>query len=117
MRQSGVIAAAGIVALESMVERLPEDHRRARQLAVALAEIDEITIDLDAVQTNIVIFKTEPALGQALFVDRMKAAGVLVSNYGTRGVRMVTHYQIDDEAISHAIEAARSVMTGQLATT
>ncbi len=113
MRQSGVIAAAGIVALESMVERLPEDHRRARWLAESLAEIDGIAIDLDAVQTNIVIFKTEPAVEQATFVERMKANGVLVSNYGTRGVRMVTHYQVDDAAIDQAIEAARSVMAGR----
>lgn len=113
MRQSGVIAAAGLVALESMVERLPEDHRRARRLAEALAEIDGIAIDLEAVQTNIVIFKTEPAVEQSAFVERMKANGVLVSNYGTRGVRMVTHYQVDDAAIDHAIEAAQSVMAGQ----
>lgn len=114
MRQSGVIAAAGLVALESMVARLPEDHRRARRLAEALAEIDGIAIDLDAVQTNIVIFRTEPAVEQAAFVERMKAGGVLVSNYGTRGVRMVTHYQIDDAAIDRAIETARSVMAGRL---
>ncbi|HMM42234.1 MAG TPA: low-specificity L-threonine aldolase [Thermomicrobiales bacterium] len=113
MRQSGVIAAAGLVALESMVERLPEDHRRARRLAEALAEINGITIDLEAVQTNIVIFKTEPAVEQTAFVERMKSNGVLVSNYGARGVRMVTHYQVDDAAIDRAIEAARSVMAGQ----
>lgn len=113
MRQSGVIAAAGVVALESMVDRLPEDHRRARRLAEALANIDGISIDLEAVQTNIVIFKTEPAVSQAAFIEGMKDAGVLVSNYGTRGVRMVTHYQVDDAAIEQAIASAQSVMAGQ----
>ncbi len=115
MRQSGVIAAAGLVALQSMVDRLPEDHRRARQLAEGLAQIEGISIDLDAVQTNIVIFKVEPAIDQVTFVAEMKERGILVSNYGTRGVRMVTHYQIDDEAVSSALEAAKSVMSGRLA--
>ena len=113
MRQSGVIAAAGLVALESMIDRLSDDHARARRLAEALATIDGINIDLDAVQTNIVIFKTEPAVNQLAFVEGMKANGVLVSNYGTRGVRMVTHYQIDDAAIDTAIAAATAVMSGQ----
>lgn len=115
MRQSGVIAAAGLVALQSMVDRLPEDHRRARQLAEGLAGIDGISIDLKAVQTNIVIFTVEPAIDQAAFVSRMKEQGILVSNYGTRGVRMVTHYQIDDDAVASALDAATSVMSGRLA--
>lgn len=114
MRQAGVIAAAGLVALQSMVDRLPEDHRRARRLAEGLAEIDGITINLDAVQTNIVIFNVEPAYEQAAFVAAMKDAGVLISNYGTKGVRMVTHYQIDDAAIDTALNAAREVLGARL---
>jgi threonine aldolase len=115
MRQSGVIAAAGIVALREMVDRLPEDHRRARMLAEGLAEIDGITIDLDTVQTNIVIFRVEPTIDQVEFVARMKQHGVLVSNYGTRGARMVTHYHIDDTAIASALDAAAMIMSGRLA--
>lgn len=115
MRQSGVIAAAGIVALQSMVDRLPEDHRRARILAEGLAEIDGVNISLDSVQTNIVIFQVEPIIDQAQFVAEMKAAGVLVSNYGTRGVRMVTHYEIDDNSLDTALSAASSIMSRQLA--
>jgi threonine aldolase len=115
MRQSGVIAAAGLVALQTMVDRLPEDHRRARRLAEGLAEIDGIAIDLDAVQTNIVIFNVEPAYEQAAFVEAMKQAGVMISNYGTRGVRMVTHYQIDDAAVETALSAAREVLGAKLA--
>jgi threonine aldolase len=110
MRQAGVIAAAGIVALTTMVDRLPEDHRRARNLAEGLAAIDGITIDLQAVQSNIVIFKTEPAIEHAAFIDAMKQHGVLVSNYGTRGVRMVTHYEIDDTAIEQALTAAATIL-------
>lgn len=115
MRQSGVIAAAGLVALQSMVDRLPDDHRRARQLAEGLAGIDGVAVDLDAVQTNIVIFKVEPAIGQSAFVAEMKERGILVSNYGTRGVRMVTHYQIDDDAVALALDAASAIMNGRLA--
>lgn len=111
MRQAGVIAAAGLVALRTMVDRLPEDHRRARVLAEGLAEIDGITIDLDVVRSNIVIFKVEPTIDQAQFIAAMRAKGVLVSNYGTRGARMVTHYGISDEDIATALEAARAVMS------
>jgi threonine aldolase len=115
MRQSGVIAAAGIVALRTMVERLPEDHRRARRLAEGLASIEGVTIDLETVQSNIVIFKTEPAIEHAAFQAAMRENGVLISNYGTRGVRMLTHYTIDDEDIDRALDVARSVLTRELA--
>lgn len=115
MRQAGVIAAAGIVALQTMIDRLPEDHRRARRLAEGLAQIDGITIDLDVVQSNIVIFKVEPTIDQAEFVAAMKARGVLVSNYGTRGARMVTHYGISDDDIATALEVARTVMSAPVA--
>jgi threonine aldolase len=114
MRQAGVIAAAGVVALQSMIDRLGEDHARARRLAEHLAKIDGVSIDLDTVQSNIVIFQTEPAIQQADFVAQMKERGVLVSNYGTRGVRMVTHYEIDDAAINTALAAASDVMAAKL---
>lgn len=110
MRQAGVIAAAGLVALREMIDRLPEDHRRARMLAEGLEGIDGVSIDLDAVQTNIVIFRTEPAVNHVEFIESMKAGGVLVSNYGTKGVRMVTHYEIDDLAIETALDVAASVL-------
>jgi threonine aldolase len=110
MRQAGVIAAAGIVALSEMVERLPEDHIQARRLAEGLAEIDGITVDLETVQTNIVIFKTEPAIPHPVFTDQMREHGVLVSSYGTRGLRMLTHYQAGDEAVEAALTAAQSIM-------
>jgi threonine aldolase len=115
MRQAGVIAAAGIVALREMVDRLPEDHRRARRLAEGLAGIDGVTINLDAVQSNIVIFQTQPVMDHVAFIAAMKEAGVLVSNYGTKGVRMVTHYEIDDDAIDNALDAASGILSRQLA--
>ena len=110
MRQSGIIAAAGIVALNQMVDRLAEDHARARRLAEGLSGIPGLTIDLDTVQTNIVIFDTQPAMSHGDFVAAMSDHGVLMSNYTPRGVRMVTHYQASDEAIAAAIDAAAAVM-------
>jgi threonine aldolase len=110
MRQAGVIAAAGIVSLTSMVDRLDEDHRRARRLGEGLAALDGIRIDLDSVQTNIVIFDTQPRVAHAAFVAAMKERGILMSNYSPRGVRMVTHHQVDDAAIEAALDAVEDVM-------
>lgn len=110
MRQAGVIAAAGLVALRDMVDRLGEDHARARRLAEGLAEVPGITIDLSTVQTNIVIFDTLPRISHAEFVAAMADRGIRMSNYSPRGVRMVTHHQVGDDAIDAALEAATSVM-------
>ncbi len=110
MRQAGVIAAAGLVALDEMIDRLPEDHARARRLAEGLAEIPGVTVDLDTVQTNIVIFRPPADLDPTRAVAALLDHGVRVSNYGTRGLRMVTHYQIDDEAVDHALTALRDVL-------
>jgi threonine aldolase len=93
-----------------MVDRLSEDHQRARRLAEGLATIDGIRIDLDSVQTNIVIFDTLPRVDLAAFVEAMKTRDVLMSNYSPRGVRFVTHYQADDDAIEAALNAAADVM-------
>jgi threonine aldolase len=112
MRQAGVIAAAGIVALTEMVDRLPEDHANARRLAEGLADIPGIAIDLDTVQSNIVLLKIdERVMAGAEFAERLRAEGVRVSNYDTRGMRMVTHYQVDRDDIEQAIAAARRVMS------
>ncbi|MFW6074236.1 MAG: GntG family PLP-dependent aldolase [Chloroflexota bacterium] len=110
MRQAGVIAAAGLVALDSMVDVLADDHRRARALAEGLAQIDGVTIDLEAVQSNIVIFSVAPHYDHAAFVEEMKRHGVFISNYGHRGLRMVTHHQVGDDAVEAALAAARSIL-------
>lgn len=111
MRQAGVIAAAGIVGLNEMVSRLYEDHRRAKELAEGLAATGGITIDPESVQSNIVIFKTEPAMDHDDFIQRMADRGVRISNYGTRGLRMVTHYQVGDEDVHSVIDAARGILS------
>jgi len=112
MRQSGVIAAAGIVAFETMINRLPEDHVRARALAEGLAGIEGISIDRDVVQSNIVVFKLADEADHTAFIARLKEHGLLVSNYGLRGVRMVTHYEIDDAAIAAALGIVESAVAG-----
>lgn len=108
MRQSGVIAAAGVVALESMVDRLSEDHERARHLAAELAKIPGISLNPDNVQTNILVFRVDERLDQNEVVERLKANGLLVSNYGAVGLRMVTHNDIDDAAIDKALDIVSS---------
>jgi threonine aldolase len=110
MRQAGVIAAAGLVALNEMIDRLPEDHARARRLAAGLAEIPGVKIDLYTVQSNIVIFRPPAGLSPEAVVAGMAAEGVRLSNYGARGLRMVTHYEIEDRAVERALAVAAAVM-------
>ena len=114
MRQSGVIAAAGVVALESMVDRLSEDHERARRLAAELAKIPGVSLNPDNVQTNILVFRVDERLDQNEVVERLKANGLLVSNYGAVGLRMVTHNDIDDAAIDEALDIVSSTVPPML---
>jgi len=112
MRQVGIIAAAGIYALKHNVERLVEDHRRARHLAERLAVIDGIHVDLDSVQTNIVVVDIAES---GLTVDRcillLEEEGVLVVPFGRTTVRAVTHLDIDDEDVETAISVFESVFS------
>src|SRR6201996_1976163 len=108
MRQAGVLAAAGLIALHEMPKRLHEDHANARRLAEAVAaEPAAAEIDLETVQTNIVIFKLrgkEKSSGgdAAAFVAALKQKGVLVSAIGPHAVRFVTHYDVDRVACQRA---------------
>lgn len=104
MRQSGVLAAAGIIALEEMIERLREDHANARLLAEGLASIPGITCDPSVVETNILYFQVT-AMPPAEFGACLKDAGVLVG-----GNRMVTHYGITAADIADALEQIRRVV-------
>ena len=109
-RQAGIIAAAGLVALEDGRERIPEDHARARRLAEALAEIAPGAVDPDMVETNIVFVHTEAVGLEPLdAIGRLAALGVgAVPVPGA--VRMVTHLDVDDDGIATAIDAWRSVV-------
>ena len=112
MRQAGVIAAAGIVALERMVDRLAEDHANARALAERLARITGLVVDPASVQTNIVIFAVErpggpaaPAAATAELVAGCAARKVKIHAIGPAAIRCVTHKDIDAEDITRAGDA------------
>jgi threonine aldolase len=103
MRQAGVIAAAGVVALETMVERLADDHARARRLADALADRWPDSVDPATIHTNIVCARLDALPDR--FVERLAAAGVRAGTIDPRTVRFVTHKDVDDDDIRHAIMA------------
>jgi threonine aldolase len=104
MRQAGVLAAAGIIALTEMVERLADDHANARRLAAGLAEIPGFDVDWDAAQTNMVFFSlAEPLLGKfGLF---MAAKGIIIGDHPGQ-IRAVTHYGIEADDIETILQAA-----------
>lgn len=103
MRQAGILAAAGIYALNNHRTRLVEDHRRAKRLAEAISLIPAFNIDIDAVHTNIVIFDATPCgLTGVEIYERMKASGVLVTHFGAR-VRMIAHLDVSDDDIDRTI--------------
>ena len=112
MRQAGVIAAAGIVALTQMVDRLAEDHANARRLAEGLAHIPGFEVELERIRTNIVYFDVVNGATAAEVAERAKEAGVLVLALGPYRIRAVTHYGIEahhiDEALNVFEHIARS---------
>lgn len=112
MRQAGVIAAAGIVALEQMVDRLAEDHARARRLAEGLAELPQIRLD-GPPQTNMVYFDLADSVRLTVtqIEAAMQARGILVHAEGPRRFRLVTHYWIDDAAIAQTVAAFRAILS------
>jgi threonine aldolase len=109
MRQAGIVAAAGVFALRNNVDRLTDDHRNARRLAEGLAELNGVTTDPAAVETNIVFLEVDDATG---FNARMtEEHGVRFSQLGERLLRAVTHLDVNPEGIEHAISAARAVLS------
>lgn len=111
MRQCGVIAAAGIVALEEMVDRLAEDHANARRLAVGIAAVRGIEIDPGKVETDIVILSVDPERTTASqLVEALRARGVLMGAIGPSKIRAVTHYGIDAADVDAAIAAVQAAM-------
>jgi threonine aldolase len=105
MRQAGVLAAAGLIALEEGPKRLHEDHANARLLAEGLAAIPGVLIDLKAVETNIVIFRLAAGAGAAELAARLKQRGVLLSAVGPDAIRVVTHCDVSREQCMEAAQA------------
>jgi threonine aldolase len=108
MRQAGVLAAAGLIALEEMPARLAEDHRNARSMAEQIAEMDGCVIDLDTVQTNIVIFRPTARTAEEVIAG-MKAQGVLCGTAAADEVRFVTHREVNRKACERAVSVLREV--------
>jgi threonine aldolase len=119
MRQAGVIAAAGIVALDEMVDRLAEDHANAKRLAAGLANIPGIAVAPETVETNILFFGVLDGDGQpgdvAPLVTAAARAGVLMSGGDDGRIRAVTHYGIGAEDIDRGLEAIESAMAVRVA--
>lgn len=105
MRQAGILAAAGLIALETMPKRLDEDHANARLLAEALSQFACVDIDIESVETNIVIFKLTGGTSATDLIARLKRRGVLMSTVGPNAIRMVTHHDVSREDCLQAIEA------------
>jgi threonine aldolase len=111
MRQSGILAAAGLYALDQNMARLADDHANARLLAECLAGLAAVELDLATVQTNIVIFRLRPgAPDAAAIVARAKEVGVWVSAFAARTVRAVTHLDVDTEQCRRAAERLAAII-------
>jgi threonine aldolase len=114
MRQTGVIAAAGIVALDEMTKRLEEDHRNARRFAEGVAGIPGFTVDLEYVKTNIVFFDlTDDAISDEDVIARADEKGLKFLSLGPARFRMVTHYGISADDIEQALEVLKEIMSDE----
>lgn len=113
MRQAGILAAAGIVALNEMVERLADDHANARKLADGLAAVAGISIAPELVRSNIVFFKIDrDGLTPQQLTAQLKSEGVLVGPKEPDQIRAVTHYQVSADDIAYALKVFRKVLSG-----
>ena len=111
MRQSGILAAAGIVSLTEMVDRLEDDHVNARKLAEGLADVDGLSIDPDDVKTNIVYFQaTRKGITSQTLVERLGDQGIRVLPTGPDRLRAVTHYHVTSDDIKYTLEVFPKVL-------
>jgi threonine aldolase len=110
MRQAGVLAAAGSIALEEMPKRLHEDHAHARLLAEAISECERAQIDLATVQTNIVIFDLRERGDAAALVLALRDKGILASSIGPHSVRLVMHGDVSRADCERTAEVLRRLL-------
>ncbi|MCF6095355.1 low-specificity L-threonine aldolase [Microaerobacter geothermalis] len=111
LRQVGVLAAPGIVALEKMVDRLAEDHANARQLAEGLSTIPGLQVDVDGVETNIILCNIkETGLSNEQFLTRMKEAGILAVPFDDGVIRFVTHREVTGDMVQIAVQRIRQLI-------
>ena len=117
MRQAGIIAAGALYALEHNIDRLAEDHTHAKRLAGALSEMPGLSIDPNAVETNILYFDVDRAVGTAKgFCDALRQEGVWMLPVAPQRVRAVTHLDISAADIERAIAAIRRVLKAPVRT-
>ena len=112
MRQAGILAAAGIVALETMIDRLADDHRRAMQLAKALLDISSLELDYGLPKTNMIFISLKENSkfdGEAL-QQELEKHGIRIGRIGKNNFRLVTHNGIEDEDISNAIDVFKGIL-------
>lgn len=110
MRQAGVLAAAGLIALEQMPRRLAEDHANARYLAESLALMEGVEVDPETVETNIVIVRVTGRITAAELIEQMRERGVRVGSAGRDIVRLVTHHDVSRGDCIAAVEAFTAVL-------
>jgi threonine aldolase len=111
MRQVGIIAAAGIYALDHHMERLKEDHQNAKRLALGLKKLKGISVDPDHVETNMVIFDVvNTGMTAPQVTEAMKREGVLIHPFGKMHIRLVTHLDVSNEDIDRALQAFEKVL-------
>ena len=116
MRQAGVLAAAGLVSLDEMVDRLAEDHANARRLAEGLQGLPDVDIDLSRVETNMVFGECRPPLTAREFVRRCRDVGVLLDHASPYRWRIVTHRGVSADDIDYAVAEVRRIFTPLRAT-
>jgi threonine aldolase len=109
LRQAGIVAAGALYALDHHVDRLADDHELAHDLALGLAEVPGLEIDVAAVETNIVVFRVPDA---PALVSELEAAGVKMGALDARTVRAVTHLDVDRAGVEQAVAAVRTALTG-----
>lgn len=114
MRQAGVLAAAGIVALNSMIERLADDHRRARAIADGLRDVPGISLRYERPATNMVYIEFEPQAKMDAYglVEAMREQGIILRSSGDGSIRLVVHYWIDDEGVERLISNFERLLGG-----
>lgn len=110
MRQAGVIAAPGIIALEKMIDRLRDDHENAKLLAQGICQVDRIVLDPKKVQTNMVTFDLAESVDCDLFLRKLKENGILASAQAKNRVRLVTHRGIEKEHVEKTIAAIEDIL-------
>lgn len=114
MRQAGILAAAGIYALEHNIDRLADDHRNARRIAERLAQSRRIELDLATVQTNIIVFRLGlDAPDAASVVSRARERGVLIFAFGPRTIRVVTHLDVSAAQCTRAADILAAIVDGR----